>query len=252
MFIINVIEPNKVANGWEYLIRLLDSAIILAGAPGEGRLDLVHSCIAAIQRKHIPLEASNTQPNPTHPYLHSPPPEPPLLAPPVPKIVSPPSFSSFPRHAQHPFVLPGFAKEWPAIGRWGSTPYLLSCAGRGRVVPIERGGDYRDEDWGVDVMPWDSFLERIGWGDDQSKPPETQPNANNGRDSERLYMAQHSLFTQFPKLRADILVPDYVYTSPKLQPLGTYCDPELRIPSVYLCAHTIQSTLVLLETTSSS
>ncbi|KAG9103914.1 hypothetical protein FRC06_007025 [Ceratobasidium sp. 370] len=105
--------------------------------------------------------------------------------------------------------MPGFAADWPAIGKWWSKAYLLACSGRGRVVPIERGGDYRTEDWGVDIMPWDVFLDRIGWGESQTEPT---------GDAERLYLAQHSLFTQFPKLRADLLIPDYVYTTPSTQP----------------------------------
>lgn len=52
------------------------------------------------------------------------------------------------------------------------------------------------------MMPWDEFLDAIGWGGDA------------GGDQKRLYLAQHSLFTQFPKLRADIMVPDYVYIDP--------------------------------------
>ncbi|QRV85490.1 hypothetical protein RhiJN_27564 [Ceratobasidium sp. AG-Ba] len=132
---------------------------------------------------------------------------PPLLSHPVSKIESLPSFSTFPSLAKRSFVIPSFAKDWPAVERWKSRAYLLECAGAGRVVPVERGGDYRKEDWGVDIMPWDSFLNRIGWGEHETTT-----------DSEQLYLAQHSLFTQFPRLRADIFVPDYVYATPLPSP----------------------------------
>ncbi|KAG8741125.1 hypothetical protein FRC10_003269 [Ceratobasidium sp. 414] len=198
---------------WNYLITLLDLTIILAGAPGEGRLELVHSCIAYIQHKYLPPPLSDIQSANLNAHRNVPPAEIPLLPRPVPKVEPSPTFSSFPSLAQRSFVMPGFAKDWPAIERWGSKSYLLASSGHGRVVPVERGGDYRAEDWGVDVMPWDLFLERIGWGQDDSEPT---------GDPERLYLAQHSLFTQFPKLQADILIPDYVYTTPSTQSPGMF------------------------------
>lgn len=75
-------------------------------------------------------------------------------------------------------------------------------------------------------MSWESFLDGIGWGKDYSEADSgvSRSTDNNGTsveggpDSEGLYLAQHSLFTQFPKLRADILVPDYVYSSPGTHP----------------------------------
>ncbi|KAG8749019.1 hypothetical protein FRC12_013667 [Ceratobasidium sp. 428] len=203
-----VAGPKPDLTKWDHLIGLLDLVIILAGAPGEGRLELVHSCIAHIQHNCLPLTLSEIQPSPVKSGKSSSAPETTLLPSPVPKVDPPPSFSAFPSVAQRPFILPGFAKDWPAAELWKSKSYLLACSGRGRVVPIERGGDYRKADWGVDVMSWDSFLTAIGWGEGSIDPT---------KDTEKLYLAQHSLFTQFPKLRADILVPDYVYTTPSAQ-----------------------------------
>ncbi|CAE6531885.1 unnamed protein product [Rhizoctonia solani] len=191
------LERIKLTSEWERAVQLLDRAIILAGAPGEGRLELVHSCISYIQKCHLPLKPAST----VSPWSSSAPPLLPLATSQVPVITPPPSLSSFPTLTQRPFILPGFASSWPATENWKSENYLVECAGRGRVVPVERGGDYRADDWGVELMPWDEFLNKIGWEEE-------------GNDSEKLYLAQHSLFTQFPKLRADIQIPDYVYTEP--------------------------------------
>ncbi|KAH7333554.1 hypothetical protein B0J17DRAFT_675811 [Rhizoctonia solani] len=194
----------KCTSEWEQVVRLLDQAIILAGAPGEGRLELVLSCISYIQHCYLPFEpAQHGLPR----YLPSPPTLS-LATNLVPIITPPPSLSVFPTLAQRPLVLPEFASSWPATSNWKSKSYLISCAGRGRIVPIERGGDYRTDDWSVELMPWDKFLNKIGWEEE-------------GNDSEKLYLAQHSLFTQFPKLQADIQVPDYVYTEPGSHPCYT-------------------------------
>ncbi|KAF8687588.1 Clavaminate synthase, partial [Rhizoctonia solani] len=186
---------------WERAIQLLDQAIILAGAPGEGRLELTLSCISFIQRWYLPLVVDISMPHRVlsqQPTLS-------LGTDLVPTITPPPSLSAFPARAHRPFVLPGFASSWPATTNWKSKSYLVSSAGRGRIVPVERGGDYRTDDWSVELMPWSDFLDKIGWGEEVD-------------DSERLYLAQHSLFTQFPKLRADIQVPDYVYAEPESHP----------------------------------
>ncbi|CAE7074561.1 unnamed protein product [Rhizoctonia solani] len=196
-------ERSKSTGEWERAIQLLDQAIVLAGAPGEGRLELVLSCISYIQYWYLPLELANYSSQ----ALISPPPLS-LATNQVPEITPPPPFSTFPALARCPFVLPGFALSWPATTNWKSKKYLVECAGRGRIVPIERGGDYRTDDWSVELMPWNEFLDGIGWEEERN-------------DAENLYLAQHSLFTQFPKLRADIQVPDYVYTEPASHPCYT-------------------------------
>ncbi|CAE6495863.1 unnamed protein product [Rhizoctonia solani] len=190
------LKSTSSTGNWEQVIRLLDQAIVLAGAPGEGRLELVLSCISYIQYWYFPLES-------VHPILSRTLPQPPFLSlatSQVPAVTPPPSLSTFPTLAQRPFALPDFASSWPATTNWKSKSYLVACAGRGRIVPIERGGDYRTNEWSVELMPWDEFLNKIRWEEES--------------DGEKLYLAQHSLFTQFPKLRADIQVPDYVYTEP--------------------------------------
>ena len=101
--------------------------------------------------------------------------------------------------ASRPFVVPAHAADWPALNEhpWHSTHYLRTVSGPGRVVPVEVGSDYRTHDWSQEIMGWDDFLTSL-----------TQPS------DRALYLAQHSLFLQFPNMREDMIVPDYVYSCP--------------------------------------
>lgn len=119
---------------------------------------------------------------------------------PVPRFDAPPSLASFQRSfASRPFIVPGHASDWPALNEhpWNSTHYLRTVSGPGRVVPVEVGSDYRTDDWSQKIMRWDDFLTSLN-----------QPS------SEVLYLAQHNLFLQFPNMREDMIVPDYVYSCP--------------------------------------
>jgi hypothetical protein len=62
---------------------------------------------------------------------------------------------------------------------------------------VEIGNDYRADDWTQTLMDWDEFLDSL--------TSDAGP---------LLYLAQHSLFLQFPHLREDIEIPDYVYFCP--------------------------------------
>jgi hypothetical protein len=191
-------------------IALLDKAIVLAGAPGDGRLDLILGLIARIQAAHF------DDPQTESPDMFSAVKAPSLrpintAACAIPRLHIPPSFSSFvTTHSQKPFILSGHALEWPALSErpWSSKAYLRSVAGRGRQVPVEVGDDYRSDSWTQRIMDWDEFLNRV---DSQS---------------EVLYLAQHDLFKQLPELLDDLVVPDYVYAS--LSPSSDF--PEYRPP----------------------
>ncbi|KAJ7349157.1 hypothetical protein DFH08DRAFT_864579 [Mycena albidolilacea] len=178
-------------------IQKLDTAIIVSGAAGEGRLDLILDIIQHIQSEHSPPDT----------YVHNtsfvcPAPPAPAIAKNITAIsclATPPSVAAFQsRYHGAPFILRGFAHDWPALNErpWGSIEYLRSVAGPGRVVPVEVGRDYRTDDWSQKIISWDVFLDSLDVDD-------AQP----------LYLAQHSLLMQFPDLRADIEVPDYVYAS---------------------------------------
>ncbi|MCJ1371794.1 hypothetical protein MMC20_003013 [Loxospora ochrophaea] len=98
-----------------------------------------------------------------------------------------------------PLALIGCLTNWPALHDrpWKSPTYLnkRTLGGR-RLVPIELGRSYTDDNWGQTIMSFADFIdkhfvkEKVG------------------------YLAQHDLFSQIPSLRNDIVIPDYCYTSP--------------------------------------
>ncbi|KAJ7184296.1 Clavaminate synthase-like protein [Mycena filopes] len=171
----------------------LDAAIIVSGA-GEGRLDLILDIIQRIQSDHWP-PSSQLIPQFTEVTLS----REDGLGPPIPCLATPPSLAAFQsREHNRPFILRAYARHWPALKErpWASTEYLL--------VPVEVGRDYRTDDWTQKLVSWDTFLASLDSTDD--KP---------------LYLAQHSLLMQFPTLRADIEVPDYLVINAWLGPAGT-------------------------------
>ncbi|RDX52727.1 Clavaminate synthase-like protein [Lentinus brumalis] len=193
----------------------LDHAIVIAGVPGEGRMDLVLDLIAGIQSECLDSPAGYPHDSLPDTAPHRPAGTTVASLPSamrdVPRFDKPPSLSSFiARFSQQPFVLPGFLSDWPALNEhpWSSLDYLRTVAGPGRVVPVEVGSDYRRDDWTQQMMPWDEFLSSL----------RAQPAGESARPV--LYLAQHSLFNQFPALKDDIFVPDYVYSD--LDPPNNY------------------------------
>ncbi len=197
----------------------LDHAIVVAGAPGKGRIDLILGTIERIQQIYLPLQPSELATN----FRKTPSPlsESSLLpssSRPIPSLVKVPSLSAFQsRYSTLPFILRKFALDWPAltdVRDWSSKEYLLRVAGRGRVVPVEVGRDYRDNNWTNVMMGWEAYLGSLF--------------ASGGASSNNItYLAQHDLFKQFPLLRSDIMVPDYVYAT--LSPPGHF--PQYRPPN---------------------
>src|ERR1700722_14861641 len=122
-------------------IARLDRAIIVAGPAGEGRRELIIIIIRKIQTQYLPLRHVQTDLK----FLPSsmPPTQLETASECVLHLDSPPSLSSFPTYSQHPFILRGYAREWPAVQDhlWQSLDYLHSIAGPGRIVPVEVGND---------------------------------------------------------------------------------------------------------------
>ncbi|KAG9018707.1 hypothetical protein FRB90_010321 [Tulasnella sp. 427] len=183
-------------------IARLDRAIILTG--GDRYADLLEDIIKCIQDTYLPLETpQSSSAEAGLDEAGSMGTEPPRLLPlssiPIPAINAP-SLSSFQReHSAHPFIVKSYASEWPALTShpWRSLEYLRGVGGRGRVVPVEVGGDYRASGWTQTLMDWEAFLDDIFTPADSAKS--------------KLYLAQHSLLRQFPALRRDMEIPDYVY-----------------------------------------
>lgn len=180
-------------------IARLDRAIVIAGAPGDGRLDFILNMIERIQRAYLPLRPFDSVCLPVV-TPSSPPRKPEGWSNNIP-CINPPSFTSFQNtYSRSPFILRGYISNWPAMQKhpWSSVDYLRSVTGPGRIVPVEVGSDYRNNDWTQKLMNWDDFLWALVPG---------------RSEHDVLYLAQHNLLMQFPALRADIIVPDYVYTS---------------------------------------
>ncbi|KDR81494.1 hypothetical protein GALMADRAFT_239469 [Galerina marginata CBS 339.88] len=193
-------------------IATLDHAIIIAGA--QNRLDLILDVIRQLQTKFSREHRSNKHLSVSLRFTTITSKFPRNTVPQLP----PPSFLGFQsKFSQRPFILHNFAADWPALQDrpWRSVQYLLSVAGPGRVVPVEVGADYRSKNWNQKIMQWESFLSTLDFED--------QPAPKCGE--EVLYLAQHDLTTQFPSLRDDIIIPDYVYAS-----LACSAHPNYRPP----------------------
>jgi hypothetical protein len=188
-------------------IARLDRAIIIAGAAGDGRLDLILSVIRRIQSHFFPSEQhfeahqisdSLNLPLPIYASVglasssHD-----------IPHLNEAPSISMFQRQfSKQPFILRGYIRDWPAMQEhpWSSLDYLRYVAGPGRIVPVEVGKDYRADDWSQKLMEWDKFIASINFSGGEQLQDEV------------LYLAQHNLLMQFPALRADLIVPDYAFS----------------------------------------
>ncbi|KAL7276785.1 hypothetical protein RUND412_000209 [Rhizina undulata] len=104
-----------------------------------------------------------------------------------------------------PVIITGSLSHWPAMDSrpWSSTAYLLSKTNSGkRLVPVEVGKSYTDEDWGQKLMTFREFLKKYILEASETKG----------------YLAQHDLLSQVPSLRNDIAIPDYCWTSPPPPP----------------------------------
>ncbi|TFK42700.1 hypothetical protein BDQ12DRAFT_719547 [Crucibulum laeve] len=184
-------------------ISILDRAIIVAGGADDDRLDLVISIISKIQST-FSLNSSFTPAYPTT-ARNEQDIQLPTATRHVPEFSAPPSFLTFQeKYSAHPFVVRNYASDWPAMQDhpWCLSRYLRSISGRGRVVPVEVGKDYRMDSWNQCFMDWDTFLDSLDFIDQPVQ-----------ESDDVIYMAQHDLMKQFPALRSDIRVPDYVYTS---------------------------------------
>ncbi|RAL05185.1 putative JmjC domain protein [Aspergillus ibericus CBS 121593] len=143
-----------------------------------------------------PLFSSDTAPTPEIKF-------------PIPRI-SAPSFEFFQQHVQKsktPIVITDAVDHWPAMSTrpWSSREYWFDrTLGGRRLVPVEIGRAYTDEDWGQRIMPFGEFvrtyLERGREQDDDDDD-----------DGPTGYLAQHDLLSQIPALRRDISIPDYCF-----------------------------------------
>ncbi|KAI8920515.1 hypothetical protein BC831DRAFT_479363 [Entophlyctis helioformis] len=200
-------------------LHALDRGLLVSGAPVCRQRIL--ACIAEIQ-SHLSAHAGRADtataglPEPcasaaddrsTWPHID------PLRS--VPVHHQPLSISAFSRHlryAKTPIVIQGVMDDWPCFSSaspWRDVHgYLLHAMGPDRLVPVEVGSRYTDDAWSQRLVTVREFVEHLGGvpaadGEDGEDGGEGRPPP--------MYLAQHNLLDQMPRLCRDILVPDYCY-----------------------------------------
>lgn len=226
-------------------VHLLDKALIMTGAPL--REDLIDSLLAAL---HGATQTQAPEPGDTNgnnstdnsPDCSSRAPKrrklsPPLFPPdavPAPSLkypitrVSDPSFDYMEEHIQSvktPLVITDAVEHWPAMSTrsWASRDYWLNRTFDGRrLVPVEIGRSYTDDDWGQRIMEFKEFVGRYIWREPTTSASKLSAAGEQAQDddldeddeNQTGYLAQHDLLGQIPALRKDISVPDFCYIDP--------------------------------------
>ena len=100
---------------------------------------------------------------------------------------------------RYPLILTGNMTAWPAMTKWKSPEYWFKATiGGRRIVPVEIGHKYTDEDWCMEMMAFGKFLQDYMLRRDE-------------QSGGIGYLAQHDIFSQIPALQADIQIPDECY-----------------------------------------
>ncbi|EKG15730.1 Transcription factor jumonji/aspartyl beta-hydroxylase [Macrophomina phaseolina MS6] len=170
------------------------------------------------------------------------------------------TLEGLPGDLPQPIIITGTLNHWPAISdparKWSNPHYLMrKTLGGRRLVPIEIGRSYTDEDWGQNIITFGEFMQKYmfhhsddneaGRNDTSKEGKETQSKLNHNADGQEStktpddatttdsddhdsnpstttsqigYLAQHDLFAQIPSLRADIAIPDHCYATPVPSP----------------------------------
>ena len=218
-------EKEKEKDWVQEAVRLLDMAVIIAGAPR--REEMVEEILGALQnyveeqeldpglprKKRRRGEEDGTFPMTEGKNV-------PEIRRPIP-TVSNMSMASFEKHLKtgSPLVIRDALTHWPALHErpWKSPEYLLKRTfGGRRLIPVEIGRSYTDQGWGQNIITFREFMDGCllhGLPD--------EPDGQAAPSSSIGYLAQHDLFTQIPSLRNDISIPDYCYTDPPPPSPGT-------------------------------
>ena len=132
------------------------------------------------------------------------------------------SMQQFEKHllSGQPLIITDALTRWPAFLErpWGSPSYLLEKTfGGRRLIPVEIGRSYTDAGWGQSIITFKEFMDRYMLRSDEEGEKEEEE--EQGKNI--AYLAQHDLFAQIPSLRNDISIPDYCYTNPPAPAPGT-------------------------------
>lgn len=198
-------------------VRLLDMAVIMAGAPE--RDEMIEGLLNALQ---IYVEEQDVEPprkkrRKEEDTFHTEGNNVLQIQKQIP-IRAALSMEAFEKHmcTGLPLVIQDALIHWPALHErpWSSPSYLIKkTLGGRRLIPVEIGRSYTDAGWGQSIITFKEFLSEYLL-EDPSKA------GDNGIG----YLAQHDLFTQIPSLRNDISIPDYCYTNPPPPAPGTPLD----------------------------
>ena len=207
-------DARKPSRDIDEIVRLLDMAKIIAGAPE--REDMIEDILTKLQtaREDADDRSPSRKRRKVDPVYF------PAIGLKIPRIdhelerLQSPSLGEFETRlrAGLPLLVTDSLSHWPAFGEhpWRSPSYLLrrTLGGR-RLIPVELGRSYTDTGWGQSIMRFKDFMDQYllnSPGDDETNI---------------AYLAQHDLFTQIPDLRNDISIPDYCYTDPPSAAPGT-------------------------------
>uniref|UniRef100_A0A5K4FDE5 JmjC domain-containing protein n=1 Tax=Schistosoma mansoni TaxID=6183 RepID=A0A5K4FDE5_SCHMA len=108
-----------------------------------------------------------------------------------------------------PFIINNSINYWPSIKNNHSNYWTLNYWKLNygyRLVPIEIGQKYTDNNWGQKLMTINNFI-------DYYFNQSIIDNNNNqlNKNIKKGYLAQYDIFSQIPELENDIYIPDYCY-----------------------------------------
>lgn len=197
-------------------VTILDMALIMAG--GLGREDLIHELLRRLQAHvYMNKDAYHTESmrklnNDPRELRESGQQTLPEDETPIPALQSPvsriprPSLEQFQNYMQtqkEPVILTEILHHWPALISWKSIKYWMDhTLGGRRLVPVELGRSYVDDDWGQRLMSFQEFLDNHVLAQSESASTE---------EFRTGYLAQHNLLKQIPSLQNAIAIPDYCY-----------------------------------------
>ena len=198
----------------DQVVIYLDMAVITAGAVRREEMvnDILHECKVFIDRvcetymewDHPSLERRQLGDTFNTSSYHRP-----EISRPI--VKSNMTLTEFERSIEQPapLVITNALNRWPAFHEraWNNPSYWLTKTFDGRrLVPVELGHSYTDDEWTQKIMRFSDFMFNHLLNDEALTPG---------------YIAQYDLFKQIPSLRSDISVPDFCYTSPPGAQPGT-------------------------------